>query len=301
MNRDIDSLDVDVDWLTVTTDTWPTTQPLRALADLYLYGENNPKPWRLLQYCGRTYHDPKGRGGVAYGERAGGNEAILQAWGALSSTIGRKLSTALIKPTRCDLQVTVLHSTAQPAVREMLETLPSQEHTYSAIVPMNNTGGTLYIGHRSSDRFGRLYDKGAQLGLDVPARTLWRYEVEYKRQMAAQVVAGLWGDSVSSGEKRAFIMQNVETFFREHGVPVPFSAGSDHYHSVVRYGTRQQDSLRTLKWLSQQVKPAVFRLALDGKADAVAEALGLGVVDGMPVFETAEVLPDSQLPLWLDT
>jgi hypothetical protein len=49
------------------------------------------------------------------------------------------------------------------------------------------------------------------------------------------------------------------------------------------------------------VKPAVFRLALDGKADAVAEALGLGVVDGMPVFESAEVLPDSQLPFWLDT
>ena len=310
MNSDIDSLDTGPDWLTVTAQGFNHVERLRRQADRYVHGLGKSNPWRFLGYVGRRYHDAEGKGGAAYGEKDAGNQAVFQSWGSLASICG----TAIVcgerfwmpgdpvlspqggpKVTRCDLQVTVLHKAATPSIRDILDELPRDKHHFSAIVPLNMEGGTLYVGHRSSDIFGRLYDKGAQLGGELPPRMLWRYEVEYKRRPAAEIAAGLWGPCTSTDDRRALILTNVEAFFRERGLPVPFAAPVDDHHSVVRFATRQEDAEKTLRWLTQQVQPAIMRLSLAGRTEAVSEALGLTVTDGVPTFEAVESIPDGQL------
>lgn len=298
MRTDIDSLDCGPDWLTVTTENAASSRYLRGVSEKYMGLNHERRPWHFLAYVGRTWHDPAGTGGVAFGERLAGDSAIMQVWGELSNTIGQVLHLEHGRVTRCDLQVTVLHSQPTESIRDMLGTLDGTSHKYLALIPVGPEGGTLYIGARGSDMFARMYDKGVQLGGGIPARTLWRYEVEYKRKCAADAALGVWAVGISSADRRDFILRNVEHYFREHGVPTPFVAGSENHHSVVRYGTRQQDAQKTLLWLSQQVQPAILRLAYGGHAEAVAEALGLTVKDGVPYWDAVEVVPTQQLDFW---
>lgn len=295
MNTEVDSLDLGPDWLTVTTDTTHKTAFLRVAAEAYTADHKQTRPWRFLGYVGRTWHDPAGKGGIAYGERNGGTLGILQTWGEWSNVVGHQLCNGQNRVTRCDLQVTVLHKAPTENVYDLVAGLDGSLHKYTAIVPVGPEGGTLYIGSRASDKFGRMYDKGAQLKGDIPLRTLWRYEVEYKRKVARGIASVLWAHDMDPAGRREYIMHSVETFFREHGIPTPFMAGSDSHHAVVRYATRQEDAERTLQWLSQQVHPAVLRLAYGGHADAVALALGLTVKDGAPSWETVDIIPAEQL------
>jgi hypothetical protein len=313
MRTDLDGLDTGPDWITVTATGQRHVQRLRRQAARYVEGVAPPKPWRFLGYVGSRIHDPTGAGGAAYGERAAGEEGIMQAWGAMASLVGTALvcgermwtpGDSVLHPetgpkvTRCDVQVTVLHQEPTPTIRQILDTLPSDDHHFSAVIPMNLEGGTLYVGHRSSDIFGRLYDKGAQIGDDIPPCMLWRYEVEYKRAPARAMAASLWGPCTSADDRRGMILRNVESFFRERGVPVPFDLGDDNQHSVVRFATRQQDDEKTLRWLTQQVAPALLRLSQGGRTEQVAQALGLAVVDGIPTFETLESVPATQLTMF---
>lgn len=296
-------LDASADWLTVTTQNYADTEYLQRLAARHLGADPGARPWSFCDYHGHRRHDASGKGGIAYADKDAGCYGILQTWGALTQSVGRQLAADRVKPTRVDLAVTVLHDEAQKSILELLPELQPEKHKLSAIIPLCAEGGTLYVGHRGSDAFGRLYDKGAQLGADIPERLLWRYEVEYKRKLAEQAAQVFWSNQYDGSDHRDFVVSNVERFFREHDVPVPFTSRDVDKASLVRYATRIEDDHRTLKWLSQQVKPAVLRLAHNGKAADVCWALGLSVQGEMPDFEAAEVVPVEQMNLWehLDT
>jgi len=288
------------DWLTVTTANVADTQVLRRVADWFLFAEPGARTWRTRDYCGRKNHYANGSGGVAYGERDLGQQAILQAWGDVSLKVGLRMPARRFKATRVDLAVTILFSQPQPSIRERLPELEAHaaRQSYSAIVPISDAGGTLYVGSRSSDMFGRLYDKGSQLGGAIPPRVLWRYEVEYKRQSAVQAANEVWYSQPSPDARRRYIVRNVEHFFNAHAVPMPVDVQTGHQHGLIRYGARVQDYGRTLQWLSNQVNPAILNLCAIGKKSDVLQALGLNIRDGVPDFETAEVVPPQQLSLW---
>ncbi|GAH93796.1 unnamed protein product [marine sediment metagenome] len=294
----ISELDASPDWLTVTTQHVDDTEYLRSISDMYIHSRGASKPWRFRDYVGQRRHDGDGRGGVAFAEKDHGRLGICQAWGALSNIVGRALAKRRLKATRVDLQVTVLHNRSQPAVKDLLDSLPADVHKYTAIVPLNHEGGTLYVGSRSSDAFGRLYDKGAELGADIPPRVLWRYEVEYKRKLAVAMADQIWYSDRSLSQMRTYVLAHVEEFFQKHQVPTPFSVSNRHNHSLVRYATRVQDSAKTLKWLTEQVQPAVLRLVHEGHAEQITEVLGIGVLDGVPTFEAVEEIPAEQMLLW---
>ncbi|GAH21284.1 unnamed protein product, partial [marine sediment metagenome] len=99
-------------------------------------------------------------------------------------------------------------------------------------------------------------------------------------------------------QMRTYVLAHVEQFFEEHEVPTPFTISNRHNHSLVRYATRVQDSAKTLKWLTEQVQPAVLRLVHQGHAEQITEALGIGILDGVPTFETVEEIPADQMLLW---
>jgi len=291
-------LDAAADWLTVTTQNYEDTEYLQRVAARHLAADLGARPWSFRDYHGHRRHDSSGKGGIAFADKDAGCYGILQTWGAMSVTVGRQLAADRVRPTRVDLAVTVLHDEPQKSILELLPELKPEEHKLSAIIPLCAEGGTLYIGHRGSDAFGRLYDKGAQLGEQIPPRILWRYEVEYKRKLAEQAAAVFWSNRYDQSDTRDFVVANVERFFREHEVPVPFTSQDVDKASLVRYATRIEDDHRTLKWLSEQVQPAALRLSLNGHHDAVCQALGVSIRDGVPSFETLDVIPPEQLNFW---
>lgn len=291
-------LDALPDWITLTTDTFEKTNYLINIGKMFVGCCTNSRPWRFHDYVGRRRHDRKGQGGVAWAQRHGGEQGVLQAWGILAQRVGHAISRRELRATRVDLAVTVLHNEQQPSVQELLPTLDADLAAFSGVVPLNAEGGTLYIGHRSSDIYGRLYDKGAQLKSDIPDRVLWRYEIELKRSHAEQAAREVWYSHHSVADMRLFVLSEVERFFVKHGVPVPFNVLSNAQHSLLRYATRIQDDQKTLRWLTEQVQPALFRMIENGYHDAIVDALGVGVRDGVPTFEIEESVFGEQYLLW---
>jgi len=294
----IREMDAAADWLTVTTRTYRDTEVLRRIAALWIGEGKTSHPWRFMGYHGRRLHHPGGRGGVAFAEHSEGSHGVLQTWGEMTDVIGRRLADHRLRATRVDLAVTVLHDAPQPPISAMLAALPRSGVAMAGIVPISEEGGTLYVGKRTSDKMGRLYDKGSQLGDDVPPCQLWRFEVEYKRKCAEAAAEQTFYTPMTSDVRRQMIVSNVAQFFRDHAVPVELPDSSHPVHGLVRYATRVQDSERTLKWLSEQVRPAILRLSLDGQADRVWDALGIGVQDGFPYVEAESEEVEDMPTLW---
>jgi hypothetical protein len=298
----IRELDASTDWLTLTTRTYRDTELLRKLAAVYIGQGRTTHPWRFLGYLGRRIHYPDGRGGLAFAERDQGTLGVLQVWGAMTDVVGRRMADHRLRASRVDLAVTVLHDEPQAPVCELIPDLRKTGENVSCIVPISEEGGTLYVGDRGSDQFGRLYDKGSQLGDEIPARLLWRYEVEYKRACAQDAAERMFYTHQTSDVRRQMIVHNVGGFFRHHQIPVEIPEYSDSVCGLIRYATRVQDDARTIKWLSEQVRPAIFRLVLNGQAQRVWDALGVCTQDGLPSMEQ-ESEPEVAMPTlwdWLD-
>lgn len=82
-------LDALPDWITLTTDTFEKTNYLINIGKMFVGCCTNSRPWRFHDYVGRRRHDRKGQGGVAWAQRHGGEQGVLQAWGILAQQIGR--------------------------------------------------------------------------------------------------------------------------------------------------------------------------------------------------------------------
>jgi DNA relaxase NicK len=149
----------------------------------------------------------------------------------------------------------------------------ASKYRVTRIVPNDDGGGTLYVGTRGSDVFGRVYDKGAQLGT-FPERIYWRWEVEYKRDHARQAYAN-WSESVNSPNAYQAIAREVGTWYAEHGIPIPTVLRTEWKRPVIRYATRVRSSDTTIEWLYQQVNPALRKLGAAGRLSDAVEALGI--------------------------
>lgn len=267
-----------IDWVTCLTESPLDGQILRRVGDEMLGRAERVSPWRLRGYCGRTGRDLSGMtGGVSYGERLSMEQVsyMLQAWGEASTKVSRRLlALHKVRVSRMDYALTVLFDAPIPPVGGW-EVEEDAMHPYriTRIVPGDSGGGTLYVGSRGSDVFGRVYDKGAELGT-IPERMYWRWEVEYKRDHARQAYAN-WAECVNGDARTAYITSEVTGWFRQHGVPVPSVSLGDLDRTMVRYQTRLRTSETTIAWLRTQVNPAIRRLGSNGRLGDVLEALGL--------------------------
>jgi len=261
-----------IDYLTVTfrcMKEWEAS--VRRIENLADWG-GKKRPWFFYGYSGFSVVTPEGHLATGRGTRGG----IVQASGEVSNLLSRehaRWEQPTLKPTRVDLAVTF----ALPAPVELVRlALEHQQDDWTMIVPSKKAGGgTLYVGSRKSTTFGRLYDKGAELnqalppGSQIATNYLWRAEVEYKQVHARAV----WQEVIKSlqgGNLREFIVDTVITWFNKRGIGLPVSPSAS---SIVSVASRAVDDIRSLKWLHEQVRPAVWRLAENGKIAEVAEAL----------------------------
>jgi hypothetical protein len=114
-------------------------------------------------------------------------------------------------------------------------------------------GNTLNVGSRSSNYYGRIYDKHRESGDDA-FRRCWRYEVEAKNDAAEvfrQFINSNAGDAAS-------IASLVAAWFGDRGIGVRYRPGVAC--ALAPIGADPTDDIRTLKWLRAAVAPALARL-----------------------------------------
>jgi len=130
-------------------------------------------------------------------------------------------------------------------------------------------GRTLTIGSRSSDAYGRIYDKHAESKREE-YRDCWRYEVEFKRSQAVQA-AQLLADSPGRPAQAAEVASG---WFRTRGcshIEVPTD------QTLPCSSQQPSEDARRLRWLRMGVRGSVQRLIETGHKDEVLQALGIRV------------------------
>jgi hypothetical protein len=282
--------DTRIDYLTVTWKCRREWQEAVKRVEGEIRLSSTRRPWYFYGYSGYTQSDKDGHLAVGKGPKGG----IIQSSGEISHRLVREKDrwiTPGTKATRLDLALTFTLEKPLALVRDACEN-PREDWTVILPHPQHG-GGTLYVGNRKSDTFGRLYDKGAELNTHLPAdqqiraEYLWRAEIEYKRGYARRA----WEDidaEIRCGTFRQFCADTVLSWFSNRGVYLPVLPGSP---SVVSCASRSVDDVRTLKWLYEQVRPAVWRLAENGKTDEVARALS--VLPGNFALEPARYLEEN--------
>jgi DNA relaxase NicK len=207
--------------------------------------------------------------------RIGGNKAdgfIIVLSGADTGHLWRQFVEDAVNITRFDLAVTTTIGFEFGELAERYWARLSQEdmdrRKYSLV--RNSKGGqTLYVGSRSSDQFGRVYDKGAQQG-DYPNGFKWRYEVEYKKPRASIAANALKQFETQEAKK---IVDTVHSWFAHRGVPPIFHSTGDGIR--IQMEARVDSDKKKLNWLRSQVAPSIEYLLSRGRGREALVALGL--------------------------
>lgn len=209
--------------------------------------------------------------GMGFGIRQDG--AILSMAGSLAAEKYPQARQFGGKCTRVDLQVTAdlmnpQKQLARTHYNRLLATTEPLPMKVITLLESKRGGQTLYIGSRSSDQMGRLYDKGAQDGSEEPGAR-WRFEVEYKGQRAPQVYAHLTDEKT----RASIIGSTVWEWYNSRGVRPVWDKGDKEVRLVVPVRDHSVD--QKLLWLERQVAPTVNRLRSLGRLEDVIRSLGL--------------------------
>jgi DNA relaxase NicK len=131
-------------------------------------------------------------------------------------------------------------------------------------------GITAYLGDRTSSYFGRVYDKEVQSG-DAAYTGCWRYEVECKSPVAAEVARMAY----EVPDLVTFAARYVWGWWQERGVAPVYEVRSAYQEAT---STRRSSAdENTLGWLRQAVRPSVERLIKRGRILETYDALGLTI------------------------
>lgn len=260
---------IGVDWLTLTAtrqglgnDLWRVGEEL--IAESEEEGEF-PSRWHLHGYEGwSTPH-------VALGSRVDGcylrlsSEKARDKW---QHALG-----AAERCTRADIAVDVQLDPPVPLYSRKLyvdasHVSPSNGRPPGRTLTINSDGGsTLYIGSRSSEGMGRVYDKGRETQTQ-PAGRWWRWELEAKQQLAEFVTNRLR----SSLTAESTMLGLVVGWFGDRGAHgLPATSEATFYKRERQTSTAEKQ----LQWLAVGVRPTVAKLISRFGERRVAAALGL--------------------------
>lgn len=208
--------------------------------------------------------------GLSWGQRE--DVDMLRLSGSTAEHLFDRFSNYEGKCSRCDVCITlelVSRYTDIAVINyENLRMMKEAMLARSLSLIVNNKGGqTFYLGSRSSDQFGRIYDKGAETGLQEPGK-LWRYEVEFKGERSQEVYSRL----TRSRDRGTMYLGLVKSFFERRSVLVPGIPASLGVR--VEVGAEMKAPDRQLHWLEHQVSGVVRRLREKGygaEVDAILQ------------------------------
>lgn len=259
---------VGVDWITATCNSSRRSSVYEGLAHVLLLKEralgNDVSTYAGLGYVGRTC------GGVSFGRRHDG--VIIQLRSELAREHFKPVAKSASNISRLDVQYTVRLAQPQPDffhtayyARGHVKKMRGRGVDVSLKVS-EKKGDGIYIGARSSDKYGRAYDKGMDEKTDAKGHLI-RLEAEFKNAYANH-----WATKLIRTKKMdALAGAIVNGFFKPHGIPV--STNFNQKREVLT--TQVSDDNRRLRWLSNNVRPTVERLTRKGELNQVIHALGL--------------------------
>jgi len=260
-----------VDWLTCTTfearvglswfDIWMEIARKNALEFC--------KDWSWKGYQGKQTE------GARWGEGPYGYIFIVSGYRA--HPVWSKIDPTVSRLTRVDLAVTLKLEEAAPGLcKAHFQALdPDERQRKYAYIENSEGGETLYVGRKSSDHYGRVYDKGAEQG-GAPGGT-YRYEVVLKKPFATSLMKKLKVYS-STARGLELAMDHARTFlwhwFDNRGVTPVFDRGEKAgFLMETEYALSTPE--KRLQWLSHQVSPTVRKLMASGKTEETLRALAL--------------------------
>jgi hypothetical protein len=257
------------DWCTVTGKSRESQVALWCLGEQLLsacqHEGEQPTRWHAHGYDGWAGD------GVAVGKRGDGvhlrlsGQKAAQEWNhaVVASENCTRFDTAL------DLHFdTPVFHLARESYRKCGLHRPSNGRPPSRRLIVSGDGGsTFYTGSRSSEKMGRLYDKGVESRTHSPGKW-WRWEVEFK------------GDSAVAASSRASgrptpdeWMDGVTArFFRARGAVAPPACEGEEIYNLP---PKISNDDRLLSWLAVGVRPTVARLIERLGSERVTFSLGL--------------------------
>lgn len=260
---------VGVDWVTATATSRGARSQLWALGDRILnrreHEGEHPSTWHANGY--RGFHAP----GVALGERA--DSVMLRLSSLEAAKEWREAAATGENLSRLDLAVDVEADPPMPLYG--VQVYEDSGH----VSPRNGRrpgrsrycdsygGNTTYIGSRTSESFGRLYDKGVETKTRL-AGHWWRFEVEYKGERAWALGRRL---AAARAPENA-MLRLVAGWFRERTAHAPPCTSSAPKYFVDRKPTTDEQRLR---WLAASVRPTVSILIERLGRERVLTALGI--------------------------
>lgn len=267
VNHQIES--AGVDWITASAQhgysRWDMTEFARHQRERFMDAGITIKPAYRLGYDGWQGE------GFFYGQREGGT--LVVASGATANDVHRSLINVADNISRLDLQVTISTPIDRPHLGVQAHAAikggsPSRIHVKNAsLITTHPQGETCSIGKRSSDWYGRIYDKATESGQGAP-RSRWRYEVEAKRACAARLAAGLSGDQSAA----TFAQTLVHEWFTSRGVAPVFKRASLSCPQEYPPAAPQRD---VLSWFHDSLSVTVQRAVRRHGLLKVLEALSL--------------------------
>jgi len=266
-------IEAGVDWLRFTTPDSGVQARLAMVWSLVCRGELDNggiiSEGTMLGYSGTVVN------GQFFGSRADG--AMLNLSGSVANQYATAVAATGANCTRVDLQCTVQTEEydgdyGEFMVQRAFERREASEgRNWAKIRHLRGfgEGDTVNAGSRSSEKYGRLYDKEKQSRDDRYARC-WRWEVEYKGEIA-QIVAR---ELRSTDDVTGLAIGLVRAQFDDWAFPAAIPGGIDAVPP--RASARQSDTQKTLDWLSIQVRPSVGKLIDAGiDRDVILQVLGL--------------------------
>jgi hypothetical protein len=257
------------DWLTSTAGRDSEGKPFREAAERLLDEERaaggDVKPAALRDYNGR-----RGKG-FYVGERKADRIIILS--GDRCATSFASVAPYARNVSRLDLQATVWTHGEQPhlgleGLRALDQAPPKRGRKSSyGIYLRRPRGETLEINSRISDAYGRLYD-WASAHKAGEARTVWRYEIEFKRHLAARQARA----ALDSPCLRTMAGNTVHTWYKVKGLEPTWDNEGDSLSEMPAVVSPDRD---TLAWLETSMRITIRKAVDRYGLDVILSALGL--------------------------
>jgi hypothetical protein len=263
-------IDAGIDWITATCKVGaPTRIQFEELGEAILEGERAAgmeiKPAALRDYRGLR------ASGAFVGRRA--DDTLITLSGGHAPPHWQSIARLASNVSRLDIQATVWTHGEQPALsrwyyQRAVRSPPKRGRPRSySLVRTHPAGDTLYVGKRQSDYYGRCYDY-ATAHKQGPARTLWRFEIELKRQVASSYSRTL----LASHDVRSHTEQLVHSWYESRGLLPTWCCQESPQSEGILKEEKRSDLLAWFETsLSKTVRSAVIRYGLP----AVLEALQL--------------------------
>lgn len=180
--------------------------------------------------------------------------------------------------SRLDVQTSYRYSvpssnvaqTVRNQVQRANATISSARQRNATLMEDLRGGATCYVGTRTSEQFARVYNKEAESG-DSTYQGVWRFEVQFKNRYAEKVAEQFKTGDYQAPNQAAVL---VKQWLRHRGVQTPWQAEAELLPLPKESNTPTQSEAR-LRWLRDQVRPAIRQLLKYGLRDDIIEALGL--------------------------